>query len=500
VKVRCLHALAEIEPLREQLNAVNLASAAADPFSTYEFIRNLILHGPVSKGGRVWLLTAFVGPLRGSDVDSKLVGYVAMKETHRRVLGRRVVTVDFLVEHDADRPHVVASPDYLAEVTGAFYAYLRGRPEWDLLELQQQDAQSTLYPLPEGTSFRGCWVRDWPNMENHTIRVRWRTLPEYFRGLSQRFRAEVRRYLRKLLAAGDVALLSSSDPASTPALFELYCAIERRSWKSRADLTVGGDEFRNACLRGLLQPHQPMKIVIQILLLDGVPIAGLINGSFEAGSQRALYALHMTFDDRYSAVAPGSTMLLFGMRQAIAGGYALFNLLSGFGYYKHRWLAQATPTRSAQIYRIGRLPFWRRLAGDASRTFRAWIKPKQRDITDALFNPARRQSGELSAELSLPAISAAERQEFGRWIAIAREGDCEWLQDGDFINALPFGAAVSSTGSARKKSQLTSVATDARVDGEMNRSDRMTMPVTLITSPTRTPSGAPNTPNCVIPT
>jgi hypothetical protein len=510
VKVRCLHTLAEIEPLRDRMNEVNLASAAPDPFSTYEFIRNLIERGPVSQQGRVWLLAAFVGPLRGSDSDSTLIGYVALKERHGRVAGLRTVTVDFLVEHDADRPHVVALPTYLAEVIEEFYAYLHGRQEWDLLEFQQQDAASNLFPLPKGIARRGWWARDWPNMDNYTIAVSWGTLSEYVLALSPKFRAEIKRYMRKLLAIGDLALLVSSDPASTPALFELYCAIEHRSWKSRADLTVSGNAFRKACMRGLLRPNQPMQIVIQILLRDGVPIAGLINGSFDAGSHRTLYALHTVFDDRYSAASPGSTMLLFGMRQAIGGRYACFNLLSGFGHYKHRWLASATPTKSAQIYRVGRLPFWRRIGGDAVRILRSLIRPN-RDAAEPLFNPSRRESrptveGNFSTNSQVP-IGAAERQRFANWIETARSGNCEWLQGEDFIDALPFsefGESSARQGRAASgqvpDNQVTSETTDTLCAGDMNRSDRMTMPVTLITSPTKTPSGAPKTPSCVIPT
>jgi hypothetical protein len=120
-------------------------------------------------------------------------------------------------------------------------------------------------------------------------------------------------------------------------------------------------------MAGLLAAHQPMRAVIQILLLNGAPVAGLISGGFATPAQKQLYALHIAFDNAQVDSAPGSAVLLMGLRHAIDGGYGSYNLLSGFGHYKHRWLAQSTAARSAQIYRLGRLPFWRRLFGDAKR-------------------------------------------------------------------------------------------------------------------------------------
>ena len=197
VKIRCLHRLVEIAALRPKINALNLASARPDPFSTFEFYENLLRHEGSLTGGtrsRVWFLAAFI--------DRELIGYLALEEVTETVLWRRIKRLGFLVAHDADRPHVVAKAEHLGIVTEMFYEYLREhRREWDLLELQQQDAASTLYPLPPGVQLKGCWVRCWPNLDNGTIRVRWNTLQEYFEALAPKFRANLLRQLRKLLGS-----------------------------------------------------------------------------------------------------------------------------------------------------------------------------------------------------------------------------------------------------------------------------------------------------------
>ena len=434
MNVRCLHRLAEIAPLRDAINALNLAAAHPDPFSTYEYYENLLLHARTRPGhwrNRAWFLAVFA--------DDRLVGYLALKQTTTRVLLRQVVTLGFLVGHDTDRPHVVATAADTPAVTAAIYEYLARRGDWDLLELQQQDAKSTLYPLP--CAMRRCRVKDWPTLDNFTIPIRWRTLPAYFQSLAKKFRSEVRRGIRKLSAAGKLDLLTATDPAGTPILLELYLAIEAHSWKSQANLTLSGDASRLRCVRGLLNPRQPMRIVIQILSLGGIPIAGLICGSFASGGCRELYALHVAYDDRCSELAPGSAILLLGLRYAIEGGYALFNWLSGFGYYKTRWLAEETPTRAAQIYRIGRIPYWCRLLGDSRR----WLKRRLGIWTqhgqDTKFNPARRQLLQNAAS-DEPVIgsttTAVERERFATLSAQARSAGCEHVSTAELADALPF--------------------------------------------------------------
>ncbi len=429
------------------INALNLASARPDPFSTFEFYENLLLRRSSLSGGtrsRVWFLAAFI--------ERDLIGYLALEEVLETVLWRRIKRLGFLVAHDADRPHVVAKGEHLGIVTEMFYDYLREhRREWDLLELQQQDAASTLYPLPPGVQLAGCWVRYWPNLDNGTIRVRWATLREYFDALAPKFRENIARQMRKLLASGEVELLTSSDPASTPALLKLYCNIERRSWKADTDLTIGGTTERLDYIRALLDARQPMQAVIQILVLDGVPIAGLISGAFTGPADKGLYALHIVFDEHLSAAGPGSAILMMGMRYAIDGYFAFFNLLSGFGYYKTRWLADMTATRGAQIYRIGGVFFWRRLLGDARRWLSGHLPSfVQRRLPTArsLDSDARLRDRPAPALAgSAPRVTAAERAVFAKLIAEARRGTCEWLSPREFVAAMPFSthnAAESS--------------------------------------------------------
>jgi Acetyltransferase (GNAT) domain len=420
IDVRCFQSLEEAAHLRAEVNALNRSSARPDPFSTFEFFEAYLRHDEFFPGGRgmqLWFLAAFDA--------GQLVGYLVLKLVNRRVMGMGAATLGFLVTHDNDRPHLVAQPQLQQQVGVLFYQYLLGRGnEWSLLELQQQDGSSALFPPPAAIELKGYLVRQWPNLENATIQIRWGSLREYLQALSKKFRTNLKRQMRNLLAAGEVQILSSSDPATTAVLFELYRSIEPHSWKSQANADIGRHPQRVEYFRSLLDADQPMRVSIHLLLLDDVPIAGLINGSF----MQDLYALHVVYDDRAGRLGPGSAILMMGIREAIDGHCASFNLLSGSGHFKTRWLAKMTQLHIAQIYRIGSPLYWRRRLGDMQRR---WFARKSA-ATPGPYNPLRREIGELPYTPATP----DERQRVAAMVADARR------RRPDVLDAAQFAALI----------------------------------------------------------
>ncbi len=431
IEVRCFESLEEAASLRKEINTLNMASVRPDPFSTFEFFENFYHYDEFCRKGkamRLWFIVAFL--------DGHLVGYIVLKRIVYKVFGLRTYRLDFFVTHDTDRPHLVAMPEHLDQVSVAIYGFLiQHKQEWSVLEFQQQDATSSMFPPPGAAVLKNYMVRQWPSLENGTIHVHWASLREYYRTLSGKFRANLSRQMRSLFNHGNVEFLASSDPAITQALFGLYLSIEPRSWKLEANVTIGRSPERIEYLKSLLDSRQPMRLTICVLLLDGVPIAGLITGAFCKG----LYALHIVYDDSLNRLAPGSAMLLMGMRQAIDGKYAFFNLLSGFGYYKSRWLAEITETRIAQIYRIGGIPFWHRMLGDWKRR----LFPDKFKETPESFNTLRREVSERKGKEANAGqihivISREEREHIASLVDEIKGGHGEFLSTADLASVMPF--------------------------------------------------------------
>ncbi|MBI3544990.1 MAG: GNAT family N-acetyltransferase [Gammaproteobacteria bacterium] len=442
IEVRCFDSFEKAAFLRNEVNALNRASARPDPFSTFEFYQNFFRHDEDFPNGQdlcLWFLAAF-------DAD-RLIGYIALKQVAQKVFGVKTYTLGFLVTHDTDRPHLVAKAEDLQRVSEAFYAYILSRKkEWSFLEFQQQDAASPLFPPPAALDLKNYLVREWPSMENGTIHLKWNTLAEYFKALSRNSRTNLRRLMRRLFDAGEVEFVASAHPATALTLFELYRLIEPHSWKSKAQADIGRHPERIEYFKGLFDSKQPMRVSIQVLLLDGIPIAGLITGTYLKG----LYALHIVYDERVSRLAPGSAMLLMAVRQAIEGRFAFFNLLSGFSYYKLRWLAQMTETRIVQIYRKGSILFWRRVFGDWKRRHFSAKKAQ----APVLFNPTRRDvSGEEATEVDNKIqleVSAEERRRIAELIHLVRQGEGEFLSAAELIAAMPFDKQPGKPGKVKR--------------------------------------------------
>lgn len=460
--MHCFDSFEAAAHLRDGINALNRVASRPDPFSTFEFLQNYFRHDERDNDGnspRLWLLTAFDG--------SGLLGYLPLKLVVRHILWMRTPTLGFLVSDGNDRPHVVATPENLPQVTQAFWDYLFRRGwDWTLFELQQQDEASSLWPPPGTLDLSRYWMRTWPNLENSTIQVRWETLSEYFAALSKKFRSNLRRNMRGLFTAGHVSLLASSDPATTPALVELFRSIEANSWKLQARVNTGSHPGKVRRYKGLLDPAQPMQISLQILMLDELPIAGLITGAFMKG----LYALDIVYDRRLSHLAPGTMMLMMGMHQAIKGRYESFNLLSGSAYYKVRWLAFVTRTQMAQVYRVGRLPFWSRLVGDAIR----WTRSAALDGKSVRFNPSRQEvderEGAKPTGVAAVGISVAERARIDALIAAARKGKIETLSSTSLASLMPFLTLRAPPATADR--DLRSSREDERLAGVAYRKNR----------------------------
>lgn len=436
IDIRCVNDLAEAAPFRDAINALNLASVRPDPFSTFEFYQNYLRNAALFPvGAKLWLLLAFS--------RNQLVGVLALKWCMHRVLGLRAAKLDLLTAYQADRPQLMVRPEHAKPVSAAIYAYLLGRKkEWSLLEFQEQDAASSLLPPPAEAGSGACRVQQWPNMANGTIPLQWNSTAEYFAALSKKARSNVSRQMRTLLAAGEVQVLASSDPQVLAPLFELYRGIEPHSWKAQADAVISRDRQSVDYYTGLMDAAQPMRVWIQVLLLDGVPIAGLISGAFGKG----LYALHIVYDDRLARLAPGSAILFMGMRLAIGSSCEFFNLLRGFGYYKARWLAHMSETSSLQIYRTGTPFYWRRVLGDVQRRWLGRWFGKTDDSAAALSNPARQDIGKVprtpADEAPMQLAGPEQRKHYAALIAKVRRGRGEFLSASQLAATMPFKTSI----------------------------------------------------------
>jgi hypothetical protein len=272
--------------------------------------------------------------------------------------------LEFLVTQDTDRPHLVSLPNHELEIGKAFLDFLIEREdEWTFLELKEQDADSAMRAVSLQLDNPKYWVRHFPNPSNNTIDIEWDSLRQYYASLSANMRSAVSRHIRSLIGAGDLHVVTSSNSRILPLLFDAYLNIERRSWKVLAGAGVGRHPLRIQHHLKLMELDQPMETQLTLVILDGLPIAGILN----AGYCQTLYQLELVHDHAFGHLGPGSLTYLLSLRSAIEGGFRRYNVLANFEYHKSRWLAHAIPTVGVQLYRMGSAHFYKALFGDFYR-------------------------------------------------------------------------------------------------------------------------------------
>ena len=373
IRIEALRSLAAIAPLRTRIDALNAVARRPCPFSTFEYIQTFLSRDEYWVGDeRVLFLAAFDG--------EALVGYLPLRKYRDRIAGIPYGRIGVLVSHDTDRPHAVARAEDEARCCDAFYRYLLEEERgWSFIELAMQDEASGLDKLPPMNPLR-FYTRRFENMPNTTVPLGFDSFADYFASLANAQRHNQARLCRKFLASGNVEFVTSSDPRARLPLLELYLDLESRSWKEKAHAGIRRSPRRIEFFRALCDASQPLEIEVDLVLIDDLPVSGLVSGAFQGG----MYGIEMAFDQDYEDVAPGHLLTLMSLYHAMSGGYRSYNFDGNYAYYKARMGGVVTTTNAVQIYRVGSLPWLKARAGEIKRR----IKPPAQDVS---YNPERRR-------------------------------------------------------------------------------------------------------------
>ncbi|MBS1149752.1 MAG: hypothetical protein H6Q89_1450 [Myxococcaceae bacterium] len=418
MEVRCFHLLREAAPHRRHLDALSRASRLKDPFSTFSFLENFSRHDgyyPNDKNAEPWFLVAFE--------NNQPIAYLPLRRIPDRILGLESGKLEFFATHDTNCPYLVCRPEDEARCGEAFLRYLLSRSgEWAWLDFHQQLEGSALFPHPPRVDLGRYEVRAWPTRESNVIDVRWSSLQQYFQALRGKFRTDLRKKFQTLLAAGEVSYVWSMDPKVTPVLFELMRPLERRTWRAGNRFAIDSHPDRVEYFRSLLAPRQPMRAHLGLLLLDRTPIAASFSGEYE----KTLQLMAIMYDEAFERLGPGAAVVLMTMRHAIESGYRAVNFLSGFSYYKKRWLAESAPTVSGQLIRKRSLRHLRLKLGDLKRR----LRPGEAE-DELTWNPAHRE-----AKLAARKASGEPDPEWIAALLAQLDAHARWLRHADLAALL----------------------------------------------------------------
>ncbi|HEY4669346.1 MAG TPA: GNAT family N-acetyltransferase [Tepidiformaceae bacterium] len=253
-------------------------------------------------------------------LDEELIGVAAldMDPSGARQLGDPEV---------CDYAGILAAP-------GQEGAVASGVLEWVTEDL---GSRLTLWGVPEDSPMRTAFAPaaaafGWSYTEEEEAIAPRAALPgdfeAYLAGLRKHERHEVRRKLRHLEAAGQVAFESYTDRASVEANFDRFLEMMRASRQDKAEFLTGEMEgfFRDLAASlsdaGLLR--------LSSLSLDGKSTAMIF--CFESESSVFLY--NSGYDPAFGHLAVGLLSKVLAIRDAIGRGKRVFDFLRGEEEYK----------------------------------------------------------------------------------------------------------------------------------------------------------------------
>lgn len=328
MRVEGFTSLSSLVPWERALTRLNLESTRPSPFHTLPGLE-------AYAGSDTPLILVAFDPERA-------VGMLPLRQSIETLHGLSGLKLQSLsAQHGLQARH----EDEL-RVSHAFMQHLTTRsPSYSLLELDGLRPDSLL--AHAATSLEGFKLGV-ELVETHPTA----TVPlaggveGWFLGLDH-LGPSLMRKSRALLAAGEVELVSCQDPRAGSAMLSLYFDLEARSSKVEARSGIGADPKARARYTSLAA-NGPL--LFHWLLLDGLPVAGLITLPFGDTAHQ----LESTCDEAFAAAGPDELLFLLAVRDLAERGAKTLELDSDLALRHERFGAHLTPTQAVQVYqRLG---------------------------------------------------------------------------------------------------------------------------------------------------
>lgn len=344
------HGRAAFDGLREEWNALVSRGPADVPFARHEWIRAWL--DAFAPGASPYVVVARAA-------DGEAAGMAPFLVERVRGAVRLVAPAN---DHSC-RVEWALGPDASGAVA-AIWAHLRDRVRWDVLLLRDlpRDGPTSVLLEPLARADEHLTGR-WESLRIPYVELQAESPAE--ERTSSKFRANLRRRLKRLAEMGSVALERVDGADGLEATLAEFLALESSGWKGERGSAIALDGrlvafyaaiARDAARRGAL--------AVRALRLDGRAVAvhlGMIH--------RGVYYLPKTaYDERLGQVSPGQLLQREVLAECEARGLARFDFLGPDMEWKRDWEPAHAPHDWLYVYRPS-------FAGRAMHTLKHRVRP-----------------------------------------------------------------------------------------------------------------------------
>jgi CelD/BcsL family acetyltransferase involved in cellulose biosynthesis len=294
-----------------------------------------------------------------------------VKETKRQ--GMSLLTLSPVAEHFNTHSDLLLR-DSSAELTEAFLkAVLSVRVKWDVFRINRfvighPLLQSLEYALKNKRNYAYRIQSEEPSF---FVKVG-NSKDEYPKAVSGKFRHNVRSYLNKLRAAGEVSFLSIHDLADFDKAFDTMLRIEEASWKHKHGTGISSTEKSRRFYKELCSGELKYgRLRVAMLYLNQTPIAyemGLVNG-------KKYYSVHGSYDENYKKNSPGVVLLAQCIDGLMQEGIEELDFFGEPFEWQQNWTDKYRWHRSILIYNRN----WKAKCFQLVTRLKSTLKPAKED-------------------------------------------------------------------------------------------------------------------------
>ena len=298
---------------------------------------------------------AFAPQLRLLLVTARIAGrlqaVLPLVGERRSVAGLPVRVLRSAANVHSSRFDLVRGPSIAGDAaTGAIWQFLRACPQWDKLEFEYVPPDAALEQLVSAAALDG-----FPTEREASWRTPYIPLTDsdgsdgsWFERTDAKFRANLRRRLRKLSAKGPLVLhrFTKADPAVLQCIYD----VERSGWKGRARSAIAcnpatrqfyDEVAREAARFGYLS--------LYVLDLNGRAVAA----HFGVAHRGRYFLPKPAYDESYSHNSPGQLLMHAVLTDCVRQGYREFDFLGPLAEWKAEWTSKVRPHSVWHVFHEG---------------------------------------------------------------------------------------------------------------------------------------------------
>jgi len=283
--------------------------------------------------------------LTGRDASGALAAALPLVEKRGRVHGLPARQLLSASNHHSCRFDLVARDPEAA--SRAFLGHLAGRPDWDLLRIEDVPEGGDAFYLLSAARELGLPVGSWAS-----IRSPYLELPSSYdelRGrLTSKFRSNLRRRRRKLEEKGAVALERVSRQENLEEALEEAFRIEALGWKGKQGSAIAQSGETLAFYRELArEAAREDRLSLYFLKLDGRAVA--FHYALEHGG--TYFLLKPAYDEELSTFSPGQLLMEEVLQDCIRRKLTRFDFLGPCMVWKEDWTGLVNPHTWLYVFR-----------------------------------------------------------------------------------------------------------------------------------------------------